>query len=108
MLKDGIELGEKWGFNYKTVVFVWDKERCVMGNYTMSQCEMCLVFKKGRIPQPRGRRDIRQFLQEKKGKHSVKPDEIRRRIEEMFPEQTKIELFARERKGGWDAWGDEV
>ena len=26
----------------------------------------------------------------------------------MFPEQAKIELFARQRHDGWDAWGNEV
>jgi len=41
-------------------------------------------------------------------KHSKKPDEIRKRIERMFPSQTKIELFAREKIKGWDVWGNEV
>ena len=32
---------------------------------------------------------------------------IRKRIEEMFPEQNKIELFAREAPEGWDVHGNE-
>ena len=43
-----------------------------------------------------------------RGKHSAKPAEVRKRIEEMFPEQNKIELFAREAPEGWDVHGNEV
>ena len=74
----------------------------------MSQCELCLVFKRGKIPQPRGARNIRQLVQMKRTRHSEKPDVVRKRIEEMFPHQCKIELFARKQTQGWDAWGLEV
>jgi N6-adenosine-specific RNA methylase IME4 len=97
-----------WGFAYKTIAFVWDKQKVNPGYYTMSQCEICLVGKKGTIPAPRGTRNERQFLSEMRGRHSTKPDEIRKRIERMFPTQKKIELFARETVEGWDAWGNEV
>lgn len=106
----GMELIKKWGFEFKTVAFVWHKQATNPGFYTMSQCELCFVAKKkgGNIPKPRGLRNVRQFYSEKRTKHSKKPDEIRYRIEKMFPEQTKIELFAREKITGWDAWGNEV
>ena len=107
-LLHAIEVGHKWGFKFATIAFVWDKQRTVAGSYTMSQCELCLVFKRGKIPKPRGARNILQFLSEKRGKHSQKPNEVRERITEMFPEQSKIELFARECFDGWDAWGNEV
>ena len=107
-LANSIELGESWGFEYKTVAFVWDKQITNPGSYTMSQCEICLVGKKGKIPSPRGARNIRQFLSERRSKHSKKPDEIRDRITAMFPEQSKIELFARQNANGWDCWGNEV
>ena len=67
-----------------------------------------MVFKRGRIPQPRGARNIRQFISEKRTKHSKKPNEVRHRIEQMFPTQRKIELFAREFADGWDVWGLDV
>ena len=107
-LDQGLIVGSAWGFEYKTVGFVWDKRITVAGYYTMSQCELCLIFKKGKIPQPRGARNIRQFLTCKRGKHSEKPWEVRDRIVKMFPTQSKIELFARENFNGWDAWGNEV
>jgi len=107
-LDQAIDLGKAWGFSWATVAFVWDKARVNPGFYTMSQCELCLVFKRGRIPTPRGARNVRQFVSEKRGAHSAKPDEVRLRIERMFPDQTKIELFARAAAPGWDAWGLEV
>ena len=107
-LKQGIKAGESWGFEYSTIGFVWDKQRTLVGGYTLGQCEICLTFRKGSVPEPRGKRNIRQFLSVKRGRHSVKPYEVRQRITEMFPHHEKIELFARERFDGWDAWGNEV
>ena len=106
-LDQAIALAEHWGFAYKTVAFVWDKQKVNPGSYTMSQCELCLVFKRGRIPQPRGARNIRQFLSEPRRTHSQKPDTVRERIHEMFPTQAKIELFARIPTNGWTVWGLE-
>ncbi len=108
MLDDGIDTGQAWGFNYKTIAFVWEKQRTNPGSYTLSQCEICLLFKKGKIPLPRGRRNIHQFLSEMRREHSQKPDTIRNRITKMFPTQNKIELFARQKVEGWDCWGNEV
>jgi N6-adenosine-specific RNA methylase IME4 len=104
----GIEVLKAWGFTYVTIAFIWHKQRTNPGYYTMSECEICVVGKKGKIPKPRGSRNERQFLSELRTKHSKKPDEIRNRISRMFPEQTKIELFARQRHDGWDAWGNRV
>ena len=103
-----IELIKHWGFDWGTVAFVWDKMRLNPGYYTLSQCELCLVGKMGRIPQPRGARNIRQLVRSKRGRHSAKPKSIRNFISEMFPTQNKIEMFARRKEIGWDAWGNEV
>lgn len=97
-----------WGFQYATMGFVWYKQTTNPGYYTMSQTEFCLVGKIGKIPQPRGARNVRQFVSSKRGAHSVKPDEVRDAIDLMFPTQNKIELFARSMVPGWDAWGTEV
>lgn len=107
-LDQAIDLGKSWGFAWATVAFVWDKIRVNPGFYTLSQCELCLVFKRGKIPRPRGARNIRQMVQVKRGAHSTKPAEVRRRIDQMFPEQKKIELFARYMIDGWETWGLDV
>lgn len=107
-LAQGIELGTSWGFEYKTVAFVWDKMVHNPGQYTMSYCELCLVFKKGKIPTPRGSRNIKQLIRMKRGKHSEKPIEVLKGIEKMFPTQNKIELFARQKIENWESWGLDV
>ena len=108
MLDDCIDILKSWGFKYSTVGFIWHKKKSNPGSYTMSECELCLIGKKGKIPIPRGKRNIRQFLSKERTKHSEKPFEIRDRIYDMFPTQKKIELFARQQVEGWDCWGNEV
>ena len=107
-LDQAIELMRAWGFEYKTIGFIWEKQKTNPGYYTLSRCEICIVGKMGKIPTPRGSRKEHQFLSEMRREHSQKPDEIRHRIERMFPTQRKIELFAREKKEGWSAWGNEI
>lgn len=107
-LAQGIELGQAWGFEYKTVAFVWDKMVHNPGKYTMSYCELCLIFKRGRIPNPRGTRNEKQLIRSPRGDHSVKPEEVRHAIERMFPSHERIELFARAKPHGWDVWGLDV
>ena len=105
---NSIELGKAWGFEYKTVAFVWDKQVHNPGRYTLSQTEFVLAFKKGRFPSPRGARNIRQLLSVHRGEHSEKPEQIIDGITKMFPQQRKIELFARKNYVGWDNWGLEI
>lgn len=108
MLDQAISLGKAWGFAYTTIGFVWDKVRVNPGYYTMSQCEVCLIFKRGRIPRPRGLRNVRQLVVAARGRHSAKPEQVRVRIERMFPQQSKLELFARRPTRGWTTWGLEA
>lgn len=107
-MANSIELGEAWGFEYKTVAFVWDKMVHNPGRYALSQTEFVLAFKKGKFPQPRGARNVRQFIQVHRREHSVKPVEVIDGITKMFPTQEKIELFARNKYDGWDSWGLET
>lgn len=107
-LAQGIELGKAWGFEYKTVGFVWDKMNHNPGQYTLSNCELCLIFKKGKIPTPRGARNVQQLVRIPRTEHSRKPIEVLHNIEKMFPTQKKIELFARHKPDGWDVWGLDV
>lgn len=109
-----IRVGYAWGFNYSTFGFVWDKQIPCPGSYTLSQCEVCLIWKKGKIPTPRGSHKERQFLSVRRGAHSSKPLHVKESIERMFPEQKKIELFARRDSlfdaidDGWDYWGNQA
>ena len=107
-LDQAIELGKAWCFDWATIAFVWNKQKPNPGFYTMSENELCLVFKHGKIPTPRGARNVRQTINAPRNKHSAKPEEARKRIDLMFPEQKKIELFARNPITGWTSWGNEA
>ena len=107
-MSNAVKLGQAWGFEYKTVAFVWDKMIHNPGRYTLSQTEFVLAFKHGKFPQPRGARNVKQLVQAPRSKHSVKPLQIIDGITKMFPSQEKIELFARNNYVGWDNWGLET
>ena len=107
-LAQAIQLGTSWGFDYRTVAFIWDKMNHNPGKYTLSNCELCLVFKKNRIPQPRGARNIQQLIREPRNTHSEKPIKVAENIKLMFPTQKRIELFARRKTRGWDVWGLDI
>jgi N6-adenosine-specific RNA methylase IME4 len=107
-LDQAIDLMQSWGFKYMTVAFVWEKQKTNPGYYTLSQTELCIVGKKGKIPTPRGSRKERQFLSEMRTTHSTKPIEIRERIRRMFPTQKKLEMFAREKSEHFDVFGNQV
>lgn len=112
-----IKVMEAWGFVYKTAAFVWAK-KCSksgknfvgMGAYTRANAEVCLLgvtpgIKAMDIVKNHG---IRQIVEAPVQRHSKKPDEVRRRIVALLGDAPRIELFARERADGWDAWGEEV
>ncbi len=45
---------------------------------------------------------------EKATRHSKKPQKAYEMIESLYPNASKIELFARNKREGWDSWGNEV
>lgn len=49
-----------------------------------------------------------QVILAPRGKHSEKPDIFRDSIVELLGDLRRIELFARKRVPGWEAWGEEL
>ncbi len=102
---------ELWGFKYKTVAFTWVKTRKTTyhfggGNCTRPNPEICLLATKGKIK--RQSASVRNLTISPLREHSRKPDEIRNSIIQLVGDLPRIELFAREKTEGWDAWGNEV
>ena len=113
MLPQAMEVIKRWGFTYKTVAFTWVKENkksdgCFtgLGYWTRANPEMCLVATKGKPK--RLSKSVRQLIISKLQEHSKKPDDVRNRITELCGYLPRIELFARQKVDGWDAWGNEV
>ena len=49
-----------------------------------------------------------EAIEAERKEHSRKPNEAILRIEELYPDAVKIELFARTKIENWDAWGNET
>ena len=116
-IENAIKVMEAWGFQYKTAAFVWIKKNAKsggnymgLGAYTRANAEVCLLgVSPGFKAKERVRsHSVRQIIEAPWQGHSRKPDEARRRIVELLGDVPRIELFARQRADGWDAWGNEV
>lgn len=117
-LTDAMAVMESWGFKYKTAPFVWakrtknNKPEFGPGFWTRAGAEVCLLGLRGKAKyktMASGNRSIRQVIESIRREHSRKPEESYERIELLFkPHLKRIELFSREPRPGWAAWGDEV
>jgi N6-adenosine-specific RNA methylase IME4 len=120
-LDEALDLGRAWGFAFKTIAFVWCKttaeehqmgffppetvHRIGMGYWTRKQSELCLLFTRGK---PRRLdKGVRQIIQSPRREHSRKPDETFARVEALVG-GPYLELFAREARPGWAAWGNQT
>lgn len=113
MIDKCFDVIRNWGFDYKTIAFVWIKQNKKskslfwgMGNWTRANAEICLLATKGK-PQ-RIYASVHSVIVSPIEQHSKKPDETRKRIVDLLGDQSKIELFARHQSDGWDCWGNEV
>lgn len=130
LMPEALNVVNKWGFTYKTML-TWRKIMSQgMGYWFRGQCEHLIVATKG---SPKAFRqqvcnffeseyDISQdhVYQHKAGKHSQKPHYFRELISKAvsvsFETPEKLELFARSRDGffpdyeyeGWDVFGNQV
>jgi N6-adenosine-specific RNA methylase IME4 len=84
------------------------KDKIGTGYWFRNQHELLLVGTRGAVPAPAPGTQARSVIVAPRGKHSAKPVEVREMIERLYPTLPKIELFARERVPGWDAWGNEI
>lgn len=112
-LREGLEVMEAWGFEYKTLGFSWIKTNkrngkpfFGIGYYTKSNCEVCLIGVKGKPP--KASNSVSSVIISPREEHSKKPDEVRERIVQLCGDLPRIELFARQKTPGWDVWGNEV
>jgi|SRR6056297_3095148 len=110
MLPQGIAILRAWGFEFKTAGH-WSKKtksgKQAFGTGYLLRCagEPFLIGTMGR---PRTSRAIRSVIEGEVREHSRKPAEAYEAAEKLFPGVERIELFSREARPGWDAFGDET
>ena len=95
------------GFDYKTNV-VWVKEGPIgLGQYFRMRHEHLLLATRGKGFAVRtDDRTIPSIISAKRGRHSVKPAEAYQMIERRSA-GPRLDMFARQQRKGWTAWGDE-
>ncbi|MBV8655414.1 MAG: DNA methyltransferase [Candidatus Eremiobacteraeota bacterium] len=118
-LNFAIELIERWGLHYRGVAYVWVKTngrgeiisgQGVPPTFTKPTTELVLAA----TTLPQGRPfpllDLAQgqVILHGRTAHSTKPPVFRTKIEQLCGKRPRIELFARERSRGWDAWGADL
>lgn len=129
----GLRVIESWGFTLKTIGFIWvkitkhatarskaEQERFYVakgedlfklvtgpGFYTKSNTEPCFVATCGRVPIPTAG-NVHSVIFAPRGRHSEKPYEAYKRMGRLYPDLSRVELFARRKMKGWDLWGNEV
>jgi N6-adenosine-specific RNA methylase IME4/ParB-like chromosome segregation protein Spo0J len=106
-LRESFDVLVAWGFEYKTNI-VWVKDKIGLGYFVRNQHELLLVATRGDMPSPSPANRPPSVISASRREHSRKPDEAYALIERMYPDLPKIELFARQARPGWAAWGNEV
>lgn len=114
-LPDALQVIKAWGFEYKTLAWVWVKSNksgmgffTGMGYYTRANTEPCLFATRGMVQRPENK-GIQALIYSPVREHSRKPDEQYGKIEKLYPDGKYLELFARKRwSERWSVWGNEV
>lgn len=116
-MPEAVGLLEDWGFTYKTCAFAWVKAnpyrlfvldedvRMGLGYWTRSNSEVCLLATRGKPK--RKDNSVRQAIIAPIREHSRKPDGVHERIERLVA-GPYCELFARQKRPGWDVWGNQT
>jgi len=119
-LPDGLALMKAWGFKFKTNLFTWikvtkgtrtqvsmiPKFHFGLGHWTRKNSEVWLLGVRGK--HKRVSKGVPEIIVSPLREHSRKPAEARERLEKLFGDVTRLEMFARESAPGWSAWGLEV
>ncbi len=98
-----LEIMEAWGFRYITLLTWLKKGAMGMGFYFRGETEHVLFGIRGNAPIPADKRERNWFEAQKRG-HSQKPASFFDLVERVSP-GPYVELFARQPRLGWDAWG---
>ena len=103
-LPDAFEILKEWGLEYKATI-VWNKEKIGMGAWFRMQCEFCLLGIKGKPYWDNTKH--RDIVIEPRRQHSRKPDSFFDIVNEITLGR-KLEYFAREKRKGWDIFGNDI
>jgi N6-adenosine-specific RNA methylase IME4 len=93
-----------WGFEYKTIL-TWVKDRMGTGEWLRGQTEHCLLGARGKPVFLHGSDST--VLEAARREHSRKPEEFYALVQRVCP-GSRVELFARQQREGWRAFGNDT
>ena len=108
-----IEVMAAWGYKYKTAAWVWVKTNksgklfMGLGHYSRANAEICLLGVRGKGLKVK-RHDLINVQLRQRLAHSEKPVDFYNLTNKLFGDVTRIDLFARQRRPGWDTWGKDI
>ncbi len=91
--------------------FIWDKGNGVAPAFSIRYSHEYLVwyYKEKFTPIDKSvRGKFMTVFKETPRAHSRKPDIAYRIIDEMYPQSPRIDVFSREKRDGWDQFGDQI
>jgi N6-adenosine-specific RNA methylase IME4 len=103
-LPDALRLMALWNFNYQCVM-TWVKPTGMTPYSWMYNTELVLFGRRGDLPLVRN--GLKLSFEAAVTVHSAKPDVFYERVLAASPEP-RLELFARQERAGFAAWGDEI
>ena len=93
-----------WQLDPKTIL-TWDKQRKGRGDWLFNVTEHCILAARGKPLVTLT--DQTTLIREPRREHSRKPEAFYRLVESLCP-GSKLEMFARQRRDGWQSYGAEV
>lgn len=100
------ELVKKWGFKYHCMI-TWVKNTGITMRGIFRNSEFVVFAYNGKFTIPSKGKALRTVINAKTTGHSSKPFEFYEEIKSKT-EEPRIDIFARKRHDGFEAWGDEV
>lgn len=131
LLVHGLKVMSAWGFSFKQT-FVWVKTKkdvnkhvkktlakdknvdmndlmaFGMGRLFRQSHEIALIGTMGKVYSHLDSKSERSVVFDINAGHSKKPEGLQDRLELMFPDSNKLELFARRQRQNWITLGDAV
>jgi len=128
LLKEGLEIMECYGFKHKQT-YIWVKSKnnksiskeknkndfslnhtlaFGMGRLFRNCHEICLIgINNNKIYKKLSNKSQRTVSFSENLKHSKKPEDLQDSLDYMFPNERKIEIFARRKRDGWTCLGNQ-
>ena len=107
MLERAMDVARAWKAGRYVSNLTWQKSRIGNGFWIRNRHEHVLLYRRGKFPCPSPAPFGDSVIVSPTREHSRKPDELQARIDEVWPDAVKLEMFARQEWPDWYSWGNQ-